>query len=174
MYLYIDPSPYGDNGTLDALQMLQTDLTLSDKKNSNNFYALTSNQPPVAPYIAPDPIVGPPTHHYTLLLFRQPANFSIPAEFRYAMPLNRSDYTNRIGFKLPQFVRSAGLELPVASMYFDVSRNGGSSNSSSSSSSNSTSGSSTSTAHASAAVRTVVSSSVMLLLGLVGLWIVGL
>lgn len=163
LYLYIDPTPYGDNGTVDALQMLQTDLTLSSTKNNNtNFYALTSDKAPVAPYIAPDPIVGPATHHYTLLLFRQPDNFSIPEEFRDAMPLDPKNYTNRIGFALPEFVRQAWLEQPVAAMYFDVSR----SNSSSSTAGNSTStsGGGTTTARASAATRSVVSSSAMLLL----------
>ncbi|KAL1968460.1 hypothetical protein VTN77DRAFT_1989 [Rasamsonia byssochlamydoides] len=180
LFVFIDPTPYGDNGTLDALHTIQTDLTLSSSLthiSNSSFYALTSAKPPVAPYIAPDPIVGPATHHYTQLLFRQPRNFSIPEEFRYALPLNLKNYTNRLAFSLPKFVDAAGLGEPVAANYFDL---GGSSSSSSSSSNGTltrTPSAPSPTAYASAAVRSFASRSSFLLLLLsfvTSVWSVGL
>jgi hypothetical protein len=134
----IDPTPYGDNGTLNALHTIQTDLTLTLTPSSlthisnTSFYELTSSKPPAAPYVAPDPTAGVAVHHYTQLLFRQPENYSIPEEFLYALPLNLSNITNRVAFSLPGFVDASKLGDPVAGNYFSLARTSSSNSSSSS------------------------------------------
>lgn len=121
----VDPTLYGDNGTINALHTIQTDLTGSDSQShvaNSSFYELTSTKAPIAPYIQPSASAGPPTHHYTQLLFRQPVNFTIPPEFEYYLPLDMKNITNRVAFPLPKFVQAAGLAGPVAGNYFSLSR----------------------------------------------------
>ncbi|RPA83992.1 PEBP-like protein [Ascobolus immersus RN42] len=63
---------------------------------------------PRTPWFGPGAPKGDPPHHYTWVVYRQPANFRVPNGFNAG---------NRIAFKLADFVRNAGLGAPVAGQY---------------------------------------------------------
>ena len=83
-----------------------------------SFVPLHTISPALAPYIHPLPQPGQPTHNYTLLLFRQPFDFSVPAVFQSFLPLNLSNVYTRTNFPLLDFVRETGLRQPIASSWF--------------------------------------------------------
>lgn len=67
----------------------------------------------LAPYRQPSPPAGDIAHAYTLLLFAQPANFSVPKQFLDVLQ-------SRVPFDVKAFVTAAGLGTPLASNYFKV------------------------------------------------------
>lgn len=85
---------------------------------NTSFVPLHTSSPALAPYIHPLPQPGQPTHNYTLLLFRQPFDFSVPAAFQSFLPLNLSNVYTRTNFPLLDFVRESGLRQPIASSWF--------------------------------------------------------
>lgn len=84
---------------------------------------LTSADEALAAYIGPQPPPGKPSHNYTLMLFEQPHNFSIPPAFQSFLPLNLSNVYTRVNFPLVDFVRQTGLGSPVAATYFRLDLN---------------------------------------------------
>lgn len=116
----IDPDATGGNvETQAALHTLQGNFTCSTSETRNvgntSFYVISSNSTALAPFIAPDPQSG--IHRYTLLVFHQPENYSIPAALEYAMPLNTSNVTNRLYFNVEEFADNL---TTVAGTYYDV------------------------------------------------------
>ena len=85
------------------------------------FTPLTSRHAPLAAYIGPQPTSTRP-HSYTLLLFAQPKNFTVPPRFDAFLPLNTSDPLNRVNFPVVDFVKETGLGSPVAANYFEEGR----------------------------------------------------
>lgn len=87
--------------------------------------SLTSQQAQIAPYIPPHPPSGQ-THTYGVILFKEPTNFAIPADF---IPLiNNITSTDplssipfRIGFNLTRFADEARLNKPIAADFYLVS-----------------------------------------------------
>jgi citrate synthase len=177
----VDPTPYGDNGTINALHTIQTDLTTSHSLThvvNSSFYELISTKEAIAPYISPDPTAAPATHHYTQLLFRQPANFTIPPAFEYYMPLDPKNITDRVAFPLPKFVQAAGLGDPVAGNYFSLSLSSGGSTTSSGAVPSATAVSSSSSAASPTASHSDAgesfASSFLLSVAVSALWMIGL
>jgi hypothetical protein len=100
------------NGTrVQLVHWLATNVTLGSRDSSG----ATALNIPVgfAPYLQPSPPVGDVPHAYTFIVFAQPANFSIPAQ--YANLTN-----NRVGFNTSQFVKDAGLGTALAANYIRV------------------------------------------------------
>lgn len=109
----------------------------------------------LASYIAPTPTSG--THNYTLFLFDQPSNFSIPSRYKSFMLTEKDTPLNRINLPLVSFLDQTGLGSPVAANYFRVTAPSNSSSSSSGASGSNTttsSGTSTSTSTGAAASET--------------------
>ncbi|GKZ67914.1 hypothetical protein AnigIFM50267_002469 [Aspergillus niger] len=107
----------------------------------------------LASYIAPTPTSG--THNYTLFLFDQPSNFSIPSRYESFMLTVKGTPVNRVNLPLVSFLNQTGLGSPVAANYFRVTAPSNSSSSSSGASgSNTTTSSGTSTSTGAAASET--------------------
>ncbi|KAF9700847.1 hypothetical protein EKO04_000470 [Ascochyta lentis] len=101
-----------NNTRVQLLHWLATNVTLGPAVSTSNSTPLVIPNAPV-PYLQPSPPVGDVPHSYNLVVFRQPANFSIPAQY--------SNLTNnRVFFNVSQFVRDAGLGQPFVGSYFQV------------------------------------------------------
>jgi hypothetical protein len=95
------------NGTrVQLLHWLASNVTLG----SNNTLNVPVGQ---VPYLQPSPPVGDSPHAYTFILFPQPANFSIPAQYPDLA-------NNRVGFNVSQFVSAARLGSALAANYIRV------------------------------------------------------
>lgn len=100
------------NGTrVQLLHWLVSNVTLSSSSNDNTTLSIPS--PGEASYRQPSPPVGDTPHAYTILLFAQPANFSVPSQFADVLQ-------SRVFFDTSAFVAAAGLLEPVAANYFRV------------------------------------------------------
>jgi hypothetical protein len=110
----------------------------------------TSEAKVIASYIAPAPSSG--THNYTLFLFDQPSNFSIPSAYESYMETTAQTPYNRLNLPLENFIKQAGLGKPVAANYFRVSA------ASNSSATSTTTGTPSGTATSTAASNTNTSS----------------
>ncbi|MCJ1313777.1 hypothetical protein MMC25_007457 [Agyrium rufum] len=75
---------------------------------------------PIAPYVQPSPPVYSDPHRYIALLFAQPANFTVPADFAGYSAANRTL------FNIAAFAAEAGLGAPLEANYFLVSNMTGS------------------------------------------------
>ncbi|KAI8939613.1 hypothetical protein NX059_003374 [Plenodomus lindquistii] len=95
--LMVDLDVPRNNTRVQLLHWLATDITYANT-------ALTIPAPAPVPYLQPSPPVGDTPHSYSFVLFPQPDNFSIPAQYA-----NLSQ--NRIGFNVAQFVSDAGLSV---------------------------------------------------------------
>ncbi|KAF2791352.1 PEBP-like protein [Melanomma pulvis-pyrius CBS 109.77] len=106
--LFMVDSDVPRNGTrVELLHWLVSDVTLS----GNN--TLSFPGPGEAPYRQPSPPVGDTPHAYTLVLFPQPENFSIPSQFTDVLQ-------TRVFFNMSNFVAAAGLGQPIAANYIKV------------------------------------------------------
>lgn len=109
--MIVDSDVPRNNTRIQLLHYLASNVTLSPRDNR------TLVLPPVASteasYLQPSPPVGDVAHAYTVLLFTQPSNFSIPAAFRQVL-------TDRAPFNVSAFRLAAGLENPIAANYFRV------------------------------------------------------
>ncbi|KAF3004953.1 hypothetical protein E8E13_007705 [Curvularia kusanoi] len=89
-----------------------TNVTRGSGGSSSNGTPLVIPNNPV-PYLQPSPPVGDSPHSYNIVVFAQPANFTIPAKY--------SNLTaNRLPFDVSQFVSDTGLGQPLAGSYFQV------------------------------------------------------
>ena len=79
---------------------------------------LSAAPEPLAPYIGPQPPKGKASHNYTIMIFEQPKNFSVPADFSSFIPLNLSDVYTRTNFPVVDFAKAVGLGQPLAATYF--------------------------------------------------------
>ena len=123
--LFIDPDSFNNIETQDALHFIQTDLISANQSRqlgNLSFVPLLSNATPAAPYAVPAPPYQfpPKAHRYTLLLFKQPINFTISSSFTSFLPLNLSNITNRFPFPVLDFVNTLSLSQLVAANYFDL------------------------------------------------------
>jgi phosphatidylethanolamine-binding protein (PEBP) family uncharacterized protein len=71
-----------------------------------------------APYLQPNPPVGDSPHRYVFLLYSQPSNFTVPTAFANINPPTNT--TARVGFNLTNFVKAAGLSIPLAANFITV------------------------------------------------------
>lgn len=103
----VDPDTNTTDPASVALHTIVTNLTLANSSSGDI----------LAKYVAPEPS-GTAPHNYTLLLFKQPSNFTVASIYDPYFPLNLSDVWNRVNFPLPQFLNSTGLGKPVAANWF--------------------------------------------------------
>jgi hypothetical protein len=82
--------------------------------------ALTSQENATVPYLPPHPRAGQ-THTYALFLYKEPADFSIPAEYVPFFETITASVYNRVGFNLTDFADKSHLGSPVAADWFLVS-----------------------------------------------------
>jgi phosphatidylethanolamine-binding protein len=73
-----------------------------------------------APYRPPTPPGGDIAHRYTFLLFEQPENWAIPAEYSGINPPSEADPSAIFGFNITEFVAASGLSEPIAANYLRV------------------------------------------------------
>ncbi|KAJ4405113.1 hypothetical protein N0V91_005475 [Didymella pomorum] len=101
------------NGTrVQLVHWVASNVTLGPRVSSSNSTPLVIPNGPV-PYLQPSPPVGDIPHNYNVVVFQQPANFSLPAQY--------SNLTNnRFPFNVSQFVADTGLGQPLAGSYFQV------------------------------------------------------
>ncbi|MCJ1270154.1 hypothetical protein MMC22_010050, partial [Lobaria immixta] len=114
LVILVDPNA----GKPEFIHWFQTNFTLSASEitiASLSFHPLLSTTPPLAPYVKPQPPPGTGFHRYIELLFSQPANFSIPANYTHFFS---SGLSSRSSFNVTSFARDAGLSKPVAANYF--------------------------------------------------------
>lgn len=78
----------------------------------------TSKANIIVTYIAPKPKSG--AHNYTLFLFNQPSNFSIPVHYESFMQTTDQTPLNRLNLPLESFINQTRLGAPVAANYFRV------------------------------------------------------
>jgi hypothetical protein len=100
------------NGTrVQLLHWMAANVTLG----SSNSSGMTPLSIPVGvvPYLQPSPPVGDVPHAYTFIVFPQPANFSVPAQYANLAQ-------NRVGFNTSQFLKDAGLGQALAANYIRV------------------------------------------------------
>ncbi|KAI1460027.1 phosphatidylethanolamine-binding protein [Annulohypoxylon moriforme] len=124
--LMVDPDALqGDIETQTGLHAIRGNYTCNPGHvttlGNTTFLELDTESQFLAPYIAPAPQAKNPvvTHRYTLLLFNQPENYTLPDTLTYALPLDLSNVTNRLNFNVTEFVDTLG-ESVVAGTYFDV------------------------------------------------------
>jgi hypothetical protein len=100
------------NGTrVQLLHWMAANVTLGSGNSSG---ATPLNIPVgVVPYLQPSPPVGDVPHAYTFIVFPQPANFSVPAQYADLAQ-------NRVGFNTSQFLKDAGLGQALAANYIRV------------------------------------------------------
>lgn len=82
---------------------------------SNGSFVKSNSSPDVAMYAGPHPPVGDVAHAYTLYLFPQPANYSLPA-VAAAGTYSATSTSDRMNFSLAQTVSQVGS--PLAAEYF--------------------------------------------------------
>lgn len=101
------------NGSrVQLVHWVASNVTLGPRVSTSNSTPLVIPNGPV-PYLQPSPPVGDVPHSYNIVVFQQPANFSLPAQY--------SNLTqNRVPFNVSQFVRDTGLGQPIGGSYFQV------------------------------------------------------
>lgn len=110
--LIVDLDVPRNGSRVQLVHWIATDVTLGASDNSTKGRPLVFSDSPV-PYLQPSPPVGDVPHSYNVVVFPQPANFSIPAQY--------SNLTaNRFPFNVSQFVADTGLGSPIAGSYFQV------------------------------------------------------
>ncbi|ORY12032.1 phosphatidylethanolamine-binding protein, partial [Clohesyomyces aquaticus] len=100
------------NGTrIQLLHWLVSNVTLSAGNGTSGALSIPSTAE--ATYRQPSPPVGDIPHHYTFVLYPQPADFAVPAQFTDILQ-------TRAGFNFSAFVAAAGLSNPLAANYIQV------------------------------------------------------
>lgn len=102
------------NGTrVQLLHWMIADVTVSDST-----LVFPPESEALATYRQPSPPAGDVAHAYTALLFAQPSNFSVPAQFTDVLQ-------SRVFFDTAAFVEAAGLGNAIAANYFRVQNTSG-------------------------------------------------
>ncbi|KAF2702655.1 PEBP-like protein [Pleomassaria siparia CBS 279.74] len=104
----IDSDVARNNTRVELLHWLVSGVT-----STGNNSKLSFPGPGEAPYRQPSPPVGDTPHAYTLVLFPQPDNFSVPAQFTGILQ-------TRVPFNMSNFVTAARLSQPIAANYILV------------------------------------------------------
>ncbi|KAF1946658.1 PEBP-like protein [Clathrospora elynae] len=106
----VDLDVPSNNSRVQLVHWLATNVT---RLNTSSTASLLNIPAAPVPYLQPSPPVGDVPHSYSFVLFPQPANFSIPAQY--------SDLAdNRVGFNVSRFVADAGLGGALAGNWITV------------------------------------------------------
>lgn len=114
----VDPSYNATVPTNVVLHTIAGNLTAAQVYSNGSGYALDIPKPVIAPYVGPEPQANTPTHNYTIMVFSQPDDFTIPSKYDQWLPLNESNPYTRTNFPLTDFAHDTGLEQPIAATYF--------------------------------------------------------
>ncbi|KAF1923600.1 PEBP-like protein [Didymella exigua CBS 183.55] len=110
--LIVDLDVPRNGSRLQLVHWVALNVTLGPSSSASNSTPLVIPNGPV-PYLQPSPPVGDVPHSYNVVVFQQPANFSLPSQY--------SNLTqNRVPFNVSQFVRDTGLGQPIGGSYFQV------------------------------------------------------
>jgi hypothetical protein len=120
MVFMIDQDVPRNGTTFTLLHWFQTTLHRSMDNTSLSYTMIDNGMPTIegAPYIPPTPPGGSGPHRYNIILYAQPANFSLPEQYTSISP--PADTSARIGFNLTAFAAAAGLDAPIAANYLRV------------------------------------------------------
>lgn len=97
------------------LHWLSTNVTMPSTDTQS--LVLQEASKDLAPYRRPAPPLGDIPHKYTLLLFAQPADFTVPARFKSLLQ-------TRVGWDTAAFVNATGLGNALAADWIRVVNNG--------------------------------------------------
>lgn len=118
----------GSSTTQILLHYLQSDLQLSHYIPEDNLTILlpaNDASSVTGDYLSPTPS-GSTAHHYQFVLYRQPANFSLPADFdRFLPPITSvtvAGVQHRLGFNFTHFQQETALGAPVAANWLRVQK----------------------------------------------------
>ena len=113
-----------NGNVVERLQWLQPNLRGTPRELLADSTAQNYTDNPGASYYRPKPAPGTGRHDYTLVLYRQPADWTVPSNYAsFCAPMN---FDARVPFNISDFAQASGLRDPVASNYF-WERNDGSS-----------------------------------------------
>ncbi|KIW60601.1 hypothetical protein PV05_00807 [Exophiala xenobiotica] len=120
MLFMVDQDVKSDDGTrVQLLHFFQPNLAgASEVLSDFSTDADNATTAGTVEYIAPSPPAGDGPHRYTLLLYRQFEDFSIPDEFSSFFP--PANTQARIGFDMAGFAKAANLPAPVGANWFQV------------------------------------------------------
>ncbi|KAE9407021.1 PEBP-like protein, partial [Gymnopus androsaceus JB14] len=109
----VDPdAPTPQNNSLAQIRHFVGGDFIISSAASNGTARLTNTSAAIAEYISPGPPAGSDPHRYTILLFKQPENFSVAAS---TLIQPNSSFE---GFNISAFASSVGLGNPIAGTYF--------------------------------------------------------
>lgn len=116
----IDQDVPRNGTTFTLLHWFQPSLQRTATNASLAMSMIENGRPSIegAPYIPPTPPGGSGPHRYTILLYTEPDNFTLPAQYSSISPPESS--SARIGFNLTSFAEAAGLGAPIAANYLRV------------------------------------------------------
>lgn len=110
--LIVDLDVPRNGSRVQLVHWVASNVTLGPRVSTSDSTPLVIPNGPV-PYLQPSPPVGDSPHSYNIVVFQQPANFSLPAQY--------SNLTqNRVPFNVSQFVLDTGLGQPIGGSYFQV------------------------------------------------------
>lgn len=107
-------------GNTTALHWILPGLAASNTTARAAVTGLASTASVIAPYINPQPPAGQ-SHTYTLFLYDEPSNFTVPADYTAYFANLTASPLNRVGFNMTKFTDESGLGSPVAANWFLVS-----------------------------------------------------
>jgi phosphatidylethanolamine-binding protein len=114
-----DPSaPEGSRTTI--LHWLQPNLIATEDILTVDVTMEAASTAIGAPYRPPTPPGGDIAHRYTFLLFEQPDNWAIPAEYSGINPPSESNPSAIFGFNITEFMAASGLAEPLAANFLRV------------------------------------------------------
>ncbi|KAI9839859.1 MAG: hypothetical protein M1819_000051 [Sarea resinae] len=118
----VDPDITLQGQKIEALHWIASNLASANGTAEKGTFSQLAGGTTVSPYLSPVPMAAypPHPHRYTVVLFAQPANFSVPPQYASFVPTNASAPTNKFPFDITAFASAAGLGAPVAANYFDV------------------------------------------------------
>lgn len=100
------------------LQWFQPNLLVTDHILNANINNKHATRVVGASYLQPSPPYGSGPHEYTMLLFEQPQDFSLPSNYNGINP--PTDIDARVGFNITKFMAATKLDMPIAANYFQV------------------------------------------------------
>ena len=102
----------------DLLQWFQPNLMATDNVLNANIKVKNATVAVGASYYPPSPPAGSGPHEYTMLLFDQPPDFSVSANFTQINP--PPTLPARANFNLAEFMSECNLATPIAANWFQV------------------------------------------------------
>lgn len=116
---YSNAAPYIGiqvDADIDALHWIQPNLVAKSDGNLTVDSSIQGSSQVECPYLEPAPPAGGGPHRYVILLFEQPANWTVPGNYSDISP--PVTIYDRLNFSLPDFISSSGLNAPIGATFF--------------------------------------------------------